>query len=68
MISLKEYLQARLTQLEDRKFMIPRYVERPLNFLGKKDFSMDDLPKIEEDIEETKACLKAIAELKTKSK
>ena len=65
-MTLTKFLEDRLAQLEHRKMMIPRYVNRPGNFLGKKDFSLEDLPKIEEEIEETKASLKAIADLKKK--
>ncbi len=54
------FLNDRLQQLENRKLMIPRYVERPGKFLGKKDFSLDDLPKIEDDIRETKALILAL--------
>ena len=40
--------------------MIPRYVAKPLSFVGKKDFSLNDLPKIQEQIDETKAAIKGI--------
>lgn len=63
-MTLTQFLQDRLTQLEHRKMMIPRYVNRAGNFLGKKDFSLDDLPKIEEEIEETKAAIKGVADWK----
>lgn len=58
--SLKELLKDRLYQLEHRKMMIPRYVERPGKFLGKKDFALSDLPAIEHQIGETKAAIKGI--------
>jgi len=64
MSDLSKILQARLTQLENRKFMIPKYVKRPGKFLGKKDFSLDDLPKIQLEIDETKAAIKAINEFR----
>lgn len=57
---LLKYLRDRLAQLEHRKMMIPRYIERPGNFLGKKDFSLDDIPAIQADIEETKMAIKAV--------
>jgi hypothetical protein len=60
MQSLSAYLKERIQQLENRKMMIPRYVERPEAFLGKKDFSMNDLPKIEEDLKECRFALWAI--------
>jgi hypothetical protein len=59
-MTLKNIIQNRLQQLENRKMMIPRYVERPGKFLGKKDFSLEDLPKIEAQIAECKAALKGI--------
>jgi hypothetical protein len=40
--------------------MIPRYLKRPGEFAGKKDFSLDDIPKIEEDIRLCKLALRAI--------
>lgn len=59
-MTLKNYIEARLNQLENRKMMIPRYIERPGKFLGKKDFSLEDLPKIDAQIAECKAALKGI--------
>lgn len=60
MQSLTDYLRDRLNQFEQRRMMIPRYVERPGAFLGKKDFSLNDLPKIDGEIAECKAALKAV--------
>jgi hypothetical protein len=60
MIPLKKYLEDRISQLESRKIMIPRYLKRPGEFAGKKDFSLDDIPKIEEDIRLCKLALRAI--------
>ncbi|HEX8331902.1 MAG TPA: hypothetical protein VF622_04725 [Segetibacter sp.] len=60
MQSLSTFLNQRIQQLEHRKMMIPRYVERPESFLGKKDFSLSDLPKIEQDLKECKFALWAI--------
>jgi hypothetical protein len=64
MQSLSAYLRERIQQLEHRKMMIPRYVEQPQAFLGKKDFSLDDLPKIEEDLKECRIALCAIESMK----
>jgi len=61
-MTLKSFLEKRIQQLEHRRMMIPRYVKRPEAFAGKKDHSLDDLPKIEADISETKAALKAVVE------
>lgn len=61
-MTLKCIIENRLRQLENRKMMIPRYVERSGKFLGKKDFSLDDLPKLEQQIAECKAALKGIKE------
>lgn len=60
MLSLTTFLKNRLLQLEQRKMMIPRYVERPGSFLGRTDFSIEDLPKIQQEINECKAALKAV--------
>lgn len=62
MSTLKSFLKSRLEQLEHRKIMIPRYVGRPGKFLGKKDFSLDDMPVIEYQIKETQAAIKAVEE------
>lgn len=64
-MTLLQFLNDRLDQLENRKMMIPRYVERPGSFVGKKDFSLEDLPKIEQAINETKAAIKAVKEYNT---
>lgn len=60
MMPLLEYLNSRLRQLEHRKMMIPRYVKKPGEFLGKKDFSLDDLPKIDKEIKEVQAAIRAV--------
>jgi len=62
-MNLRKFLQDRLAQLEHRKMMIPRYVERPQKFAGtKKDFTLDMLPQIEKEIAETRAAIKGIDE------
>jgi hypothetical protein len=66
MSELTDFLEARIRQLEDRKKMIPRYVQREGSFAGKKDFSLNDLPKIQEKINETKSALAGIAEWRKK--
>lgn len=63
-MELKDIIEARLWQLENRKMMIPRYVERPEAFLGKKDFSLNDLPKIDQQINECNTCLEALKNIK----
>ena len=68
MKSLTQILTERLNQLENRKMMIPRYVAKPLSFIGKKDFSLNDLPKLEEDIAETKAAIKGIEDWRKSKK
>jgi hypothetical protein len=68
MSTLTSFLEERLRQLNDRKFMIPRYVKQPGAFAGKKDFSLKDLPKIQEEIEETKAALAGIQKWKSAQK
>lgn len=66
MSKLKEFLEDRLRQLQDRKLMIPRYVKRKTAFIGKKDFSLDDLPKIKYEIDETLAALEAVEDFRLK--
>lgn len=64
-----DFLYDRLNQLQDRKMMIPRYVQRSGAFAGKKkDFSMNDLPKIGDEIEETKVAIKAIEDWRKNKK
>lgn len=60
MKSLTDFLHDRLRQLENRKMMIPKYIKNPLSFIGKKDFSLNDLPRLEDEINETKAAIKGI--------
>ena len=55
-----DILMKRLEQLNERKRMIPIYVKNPNKFLGKKDFSMKDVPVIEKEIEETVAAINGI--------
>lgn len=55
-----KFLNDRLRQLQDRRMMIPRYVERPGAFLGKKDFSLADIPGIDKEIEECQQAIKAV--------
>lgn len=55
-----DILLKRLEQLENRKHMIPIYVKKPGSFIGKKDFSLDDIPGIEKEIEETIAAINGI--------
>lgn len=62
------FLNSRLSQLENREMMIPRYVEMPGKFIGKKDFSIDDLPLIKQQIKETKAAISAIKDLRKQLK
>jgi hypothetical protein len=57
---LTDFLNNRISQLEDRKRMIPRYLKRS-GFVGsKRDFKMEHLPKIQEEIDETKVAIRAI--------
>lgn len=59
-MELLEFLNNRLKQLKDRRAMIPKYVERPGSFLGKKDFSKEDIPLIDFQIRETVAAITAV--------
>lgn len=58
-MTLKTILTKRLEQLDHRKMMIPRYVENKA-WSGKNHYSLDMIPGIEKDIEETKAAIKGI--------
>lgn len=60
MSALTKYLRDLILQLEQRKMMIPRYVKKPGSFLGRTDFSLNDLPVIDKQISEAKAALKGI--------
>lgn len=61
-MTLKTILTSRLEQLEHRKMMIPRYVENNKAWSGKNHYSLDMIPGIEKEIEETKAAIKGIGE------
>ncbi len=67
-MSLKKELQNRLSQLEQRKFMLPRYCDNNYTFLGIKVYSLNMLPGIQKQIDETKAALKGICDWEAKSK
>lgn len=64
MVTLTAFLFTRIEQLENRLMMIPRYLERPESFVGRKDFSLEDLPKIQLEIEEAKVALAAVQKFK----
>lgn len=67
-MSLKKILNDRLDQLKHKKFMLPKYVNQGEKFLGNKKYTMDMLPLIEEEIEETKAAIKGIDRWKSSKK
>lgn len=68
MMPLDKFLHERIMQRDHRLMMIPRYVERPGNFVGKKDFTLADLPKIKYEIEEAKVALKAVQRFHAETK
>lgn len=55
-----EYLNTLLSQLKDRKEMIPKYLKNPDRFLGKKDYAVKMLHGIDQEIAETKVAIAAI--------
>jgi len=59
--SLYQQLTTSLMLLEQRKMMIPRYINQP-GWLGKNHYSMDMIPPIEKQIEELKAAIRGIEE------
>lgn len=61
-MTLKTELLSRLTQLEHRKMMIPRYVNNNKAWSGKNHYSLDMIPGIQKQIDETKAAIKGIKE------
>jgi len=61
-MALKKELENRLAQLENRKMMIPRYVENNRAWSGKNHYSLDMIPGIQKQIDETKAAIKGINE------
>lgn len=67
-MDLQLFLSQRLRQLQERAEMIPKYVDRPEMFLGKKHMNMDMLPKILREIEETEAAIKGIKNWKAAEK
>jgi len=66
MQTLYQQLNKSLAVLEQRKMMIPRYINQP-NWLGKNHYSMDMIPKIQKQIDEIKAAIEGI-EIWRKSK
>lgn len=59
-MTLKKELENRLLQLENRKMMIPRYVDNNRSWSGKNHYSLDMLPEIQQQIDETKAAITGI--------
>lgn len=59
--SLYQQLTKSLMVLEQRKMMIPRYINQS-GWLGKNHYSMDMIPPIEKQIEELKAAVRGIEE------
>lgn len=60
LVSLLSFLEQRIEQLEHRKMMILRYLGDPNKFVGRKDFSLEDIPKLEELINEARFALDAV--------
>lgn len=65
---LIKFLTDRKKQLEQRKIMIPKYLEHPHAFLGKNNFTVEDIARIELEIKECDAALKAIKRIKKMAK
>lgn len=59
-MTLKKELENRLAQLENRKMMIPRYVDNNRSWSGKNHYSLNMLPEIQLQIDETKAAIGGI--------
>jgi hypothetical protein len=60
MPTLRAELTNRLAQLENRVMMIPRYVENNKAWSGKNHYTMDMIPPLKNQIEETKAAIAGI--------
>ena len=59
MQTLYQQLNKSLAILEQRKMMIPKYINQP-NWLGHNHYSMDMIPKLEKQIDELKAAINGI--------
>lgn len=65
---LLSQLRKSLSTLEHRKFMIPKYVNQDAAWAGKNHYSMDMIPEIEFQIEEMKAAIQGIEDLKMRKR
>jgi hypothetical protein len=60
--TLYSTLSKALKHLENKKMMIPKYCDQSKNWLGKNHYSLDMIPEIQKQIDETKAAIKGIEE------
>lgn len=65
---LTDFLEMRLSQLHCRMNMIPKYLKREGIISSRRDFKMDDLPKIQKEIDETTVAIRAIQKWKADKK
>lgn len=65
---LLSQLNRSLNTLEHRKMMIPRYCDQSKHWAGENHYSMDMIPEIEFQIEEMKAAIQGIEELKKRKR
>ncbi len=66
--SLRSELQKRLEILCRRVEMIPNYVNNDKSWAGKNHYTLDMIPPLEAEIEETRAAIKGIDDWKAAKK
>lgn len=66
--SLYSNLVKALEILEHRKLMIPRYCDQSYKWLGNNPYTLDMIPRLNKQIEETKAAIKGINRWKKEGK
>jgi len=68
MESLEKFLETRMRQSQFQAMMIPRYLENPNRFIGKRTPTMEQAAMFEEDAGKCKKCLDILKEIQIKKR
>lgn len=67
-MEILELMYQRMWQLNGRIIEIKNYVERDGDVISKKDYSLNDIPKLKNQIEQMVVAIKAIENFRSKVK
>lgn len=67
-MDILDLMYQRMWQLQGRIIQIKNYVKMPGFTVSKKDFTLDDIPGIQDKIEEMRLGIKAVEGFRRKSK